>query len=82
MECDPAVSVVALYVALPPLIVLVPKVVAPSANVTVPVPVEGVTVAVSVSAELYVDGFSEETIAVVVFALLIVCESAEEVLLR
>jgi len=49
IECDPAVSVDVLKVALPPLSVPVPSVVLPSLNVTVPVAAEGVTVAVNVT---------------------------------
>jgi hypothetical protein len=46
--------------------VLVPSVVLPSLNVTVPVAVEGVTVAVKVTEEPYNDGFAEEVSATVV----------------
>lgn len=59
-----------LYVALPLLSVPVPKVVAPSLKVTVPVAADGVTVAVNVTDEPYVDGFADEdsTVEVFVFA--------------
>jgi len=50
-------------------------------NVTVPVAVEGVTVAVNVTEEPYVDGFADEATVVVVVALLTVCVSVVEVLL-
>ena len=62
-ECDPVASVERLNVALPPLIVPVPKVVLPSLNVTVPVAAEGVTVAVNVTELPYVDGFRDEVSA-------------------
>ena len=62
--------------------VTVPRVVAPSLNVTVPVgvPIEEVTIDVNVTAWPYVDGFSEEESAVELVALLTVCTSADEVL--
>jgi hypothetical protein len=44
----------------------VPRVVDPSLNVTVPVALEGVTVAVRVTAAANVDGFGAEVIVVVV----------------
>jgi hypothetical protein len=59
-----------LYVALPLLIVAVPSVLLPSVNVTVPVAVVGVTVAVNVTDEPYADGFADEarvTVVVVLF---------------
>jgi hypothetical protein len=49
IECDPAVSVDVLKVALPLLSVPVPNVVVPSLNVTVPVAADGETVAVNVT---------------------------------
>jgi hypothetical protein len=70
-----------LYVAFPLLIVPVPRVVLPSLNVTVPVAVDGVTVAVKVTEEAYVDGFADEASAIVVLTLLTVCVSTDEVLL-
>ena len=51
IECDPPVKVEMLNVAFPPLIVPVPSVALPSANVMVPVAVEGKTVAVNVTEE-------------------------------
>ena len=53
-------------VATPPLSVPVPRVVAPSLNVTVPVALEGVTAAASVTAAPNVDGFGAEVMVVVV----------------
>jgi hypothetical protein len=50
-------------------------------NVTVPVAVEGVTVAVKVTEVWYVEGFSDDATVVVVFALFTVCVSVEDVLL-
>jgi hypothetical protein len=58
----------------------VPSVVVPSLNVTVPVASEGVTVAVSVTDKPYVDGFAEEVSVTVVFALLTVWVSTDDVL--
>jgi hypothetical protein len=81
IECDPAVSVDELNVALPLLSVPVPNVVLPSLNVTVPVAAEGVTVAVNVTEEPYVDGFAEDVSETVVLALLTVWVSVEEMLL-
>src|ERR1017187_8526974 len=49
-----------LYVAVPLLIVLIPSVVPPSANVTIPVAVAGVTVAVNVAGEPNSVGFADE----------------------
>lgn len=58
-----------------------PRVVLPSLNVTVPVAVAGVTVAVKVTEEAYVEGFNDEASATVVLTLLTVCVSTDEVLL-
>ena len=58
--CDPAANADVLYVAVPLLIVPVPSVVPPSANVTIPVVVAGVTVAVNVADEPNVVGFADE----------------------
>jgi hypothetical protein len=63
------VSVEVLKVALPLLMVPVPSVVPPSMNVTVPVAVVGVTVAVKVTEEPYVDGFADEASVTAVFIL-------------
>lgn len=60
MEWAPADNFDVLYVALPPLKVPVPSVVLPSLNVTVPVAAEGVTAAVRVTVEPYVDGLAED----------------------
>jgi hypothetical protein len=67
IEWDPAVNFDVLYVALPLLSVPVPRVVLPSLNVTVPVAANGVTVAVNVTDEPYVDGFADEDNVVEVF---------------
>jgi hypothetical protein len=69
IECDPAVRVDVLRVAFPLLRLPLPKVVLPSLNVTVPVHVEGVTVAVSLTDEPYIEGFAEDDKPVVEFAL-------------
>jgi hypothetical protein len=67
-------------VAIPPLIVTVLSVVLPSTNVTVPVAVLGVTVAVNVTEAPYVDGFVDEVTAIVVPALFTVCVNVDDVL--
>jgi hypothetical protein len=72
IACDPAVRVDVLKVAFPLLSVPVPNVVLPSLNVTVPVAAEGVTVAVNVTDDPYVDGFAEDASETVVLALLTV----------
>jgi hypothetical protein len=51
IECDPAIRVDVLNVALPLLTVPVPRVVLPSLKVTVPVAADGETVAVNVTTE-------------------------------
>jgi len=81
IECGPLASVEVLYVAPPLLIVAVPSVVLPSVNVTVPVAVVGVTVAVNVTDEPYADGFADEARVTVVFVLFTVCVRAVDVLL-
>ncbi len=55
-----------------------PRVVAPSVNITVPVAVDGVTVAVKVAGLPYADGFIDDVTPVVVVALSTVCEMADE----
>lgn len=67
IECDPTASVEVVNVVFPLLSVPVPNVVLPSLNVTVPVAAEGVTVAVKVTDEPYVEGFAEDESAVEVF---------------
>jgi hypothetical protein len=67
-------------VATPPLRDPVPNVVLPSLNVTVPVAIDGETVAVKVTDVPYVDGFRDEVSATVVFALFTVCVNVDEVL--
>jgi len=84
IECDPAVNVEVLSVALPWLTVSVPSVVGgvvlPSMNVTVPVAVVGATVAVNFTDEPYVDGFTEELSVTVVLTWFTVCVSTGDVL--
>ena len=58
-----------LNVALPLLIVPVPRPVLPSLNVTVPVAVEEERVAVNVTGEPTTDGFNDEATVTVEFAL-------------
>jgi hypothetical protein len=77
----PKAKVDVLYVAVPLLTVPVPNVVLPSMNVTVPVAAEGVTVAVKVTEEPYLDGFEDDATVAVVFTLFTVCVSDDEVLL-
>jgi hypothetical protein len=80
IECEPAASVEMLNVAFPALSAPVPSAVLPSVNVTVPVAVVGVTVAVKVTDEPYADGFGDEASVTVVFTLFTVCARAVEVL--
>jgi hypothetical protein len=80
MECVPCVREVALKDADPLASVDVPKTVAPSRNWTVPVAVEGDTVAVNVTDAPTVDGFRLLMRVVVVTTLFTVCESAADVL--
>jgi hypothetical protein len=68
IECVPAVSELVASVATPPLIVPVPRDVAPSSKVTVPVAPDG-TVAVRVTPVPKVDGFGEDARATVLDAL-------------
>jgi hypothetical protein len=68
-------------VAFPVAMVPVPSVAVPSLNVTVPVAVEGVTVAVNFTEAPKVEGLREEAKATVEFALLTVCVRAVDVLL-
>jgi hypothetical protein len=49
-------------------------------NVTIPVAVVGVTVAVNVTEEPYTDGFADEASVTVVFALFTVWVSTDDVL--
>lgn len=79
IECDPELRPDVLYVALPLLIVPVPRVVEPSLKVTVPVAPE-VTVAVNITDEPAVEGFKDDAKLTEEAALLTVCVSAEEVL--
>ena len=67
-------------VALPALSVPVPRVVAPSLNVTVPVAVLGVTVAVNVTDCPNVEGLVPDVTAVVLAATPTVCVSGVDVL--
>ena len=66
IECVPAVENEVASVALPELSVPVPSEVVPSMKVTVPVAVEGVTVAVSVTLVPVATDVAEEVSAVVV----------------
>ena len=80
MECDPTDRLVVDSDAVPPLRAPAPSGVAPSKNCTVPVDPEGETVAVSITLCPTVDGLLFDAIAVVEFALLMVCVSTTEVL--
>src|SRR5574341_924710 len=64
MECTPPISVEALTVAAPPDNVPVPRTVVLSMNVTVPVAVDGMTVAVKVTELPKIDGLSDDVIPV------------------
>jgi hypothetical protein len=83
IECDPTVRLDVDSVALPTLRVPLPNEMAPSKNVTVPVAVEGDTVAVKVTDCPTVDGLRLDPRPVVVFvfaAVFTVCVKAGEVL--
>jgi hypothetical protein len=69
------------YAAFPLLIVPVPRVVLPSLNVTVPVAVAGVTVAVRIVDEPNADGFADEVSVTLVLSWFIVWLSTEDMLL-
>jgi len=81
IECEPTARAEMLYVALPLLSGPVPNCVLPSINVTVPVAVAGVTVAVNVTEEPNNDGFTDEANVVVVAVWFTVWVSVEDVLL-
>ena len=68
MEWVATASVVVLYVATPLDMVPVPRTVAPSLNVIVPVAVAGVTVAVNVTELPNADGLDDDETPVVVVA--------------
>src|SRR5260370_42348967 len=80
MECVPVDRLVVDGDAAPPVRVPAPSRLAPSKNWTVPVAPEGETVAVSITLCPRVDGLLLDAIAVVEFALLMVCVSTVEVL--
>lgn len=85
IECEPALNAPIEYVAWPLLMLPVPKVVAPSLNVTVPVgvPLPGdVTeiVAVKVTDWPITEGFTDDESETAVSALFTVCGKAELVL--
>ena len=80
MECDPVDRLVVESDAVPPLRAPAPSRMAPSKNCTVPVAPEGETVALNVTLCPTVDGLLFDAIAVVEFALLMVCVSTVEVL--
>src|SRR6476619_3775250 len=85
MECPATDSADVEKVALPPLSVPVPSVVAPSLNVTVPVGVPepgpvAVTVAVNVTDPPKFDGFVPDTTAVVVADCCPTCDVVDDVL--
>jgi hypothetical protein len=79
-EWDPTVRLEVDRVATPPLRVPLPNEVAPSMNVTVPVPPDGETVAVKVTAWPEAEGFRLDVSPVVVPALFTVSETTPEVL--
>ena len=66
MECVPRLREVVCHVATPEASVAVPSVVPPSLNVTEPVAVAGVTVAVKVTADVGCEGFGADVRMVVV----------------
>jgi hypothetical protein len=79
MECGPTASAAVLNVAVPPDRLPVPRTVAPSLNVTVPVAVDGVTVDVKVTEVPYVDGLRLDVTTVVVAAGSTSCARGDDV---
>jgi hypothetical protein len=82
IECFPLLSSEVDNDAWPPLRDIVPSDVAPSKNCTVPVAVEGDTVAAKVTWDPLLDGLELDVNAVVVWALFTVCDSGKEALLE
>lgn len=87
IEWLPRLSVEVLNVAIPPLSVFEPKVVAPSLKVTVPVGVPdpgatALTVAVKVTDWPKTEGFADDATAVVVLSVFTICVRMEEVLVE
>jgi len=80
IEFAPTASVEMLNVVFPALIAPVPRVVLPSVNVTVPVAVAGVIVAVNFTDEPYAEGFADEASVMVGLALFTIWVSTEDVL--
>lgn len=80
MGCKPSARVEVLKVAVPLLSVRVPIATPLSLNVTVPVAVLGVTVAVKVTEFPAINGFELELSVVVVLATFTVCVNVDEVL--
>ena len=83
MECAPTAREAVVSVAMPKeSSAPVPRLVAPSRNVTVPVgmPAGELTVAVKVTGWPKVDGFAEEIAVTVVAPLFTVCDNADELL--
>ena len=81
MLCEPALKVLVLHVAVPPLTAIAeqpPSVVLSAVNATFPVGAVPVTVAVKVTLAPAVDGVPEVASAVVLIALLITCVRAGE----
>ncbi len=68
-----------LSIAVPPDRVTVPRAVVPSLNNTVPVAVDGLTVAVKVTELPYADGLPDDATPVVVDALFMVCAYGNDV---
>ena len=81
-EWDAAERFEVVKVATPLFSVPVPRIVVPSLKVTVPVAVEGETVAVNVTAAPDVAGFGEDARTVVVGALLTTWLTEDDVLVR
>jgi putative methionine-R-sulfoxide reductase with GAF domain len=82
MECTPDAKVESASAADPLATGAVPRDAAPSRNCTVPVAAAGDTVAVNVTDCPAVDGFTEEVSVTLEAALLTVCATAAEVLVR
>ncbi len=75
MECQPPASAGVLNVDFPALMATVPSVALPSVKVTAPVAAEGVSVAVKVTDEPYIDGSEDALNLTVVLTVFTVCVS-------
>jgi hypothetical protein len=83
MECEPTARFFVLKVAVPPLSVRVPNVVAPSLKIAVPVAIVAVgvvTVAVKVTVAPHCEGWADDATDVLLVTLFTTCATAPEAL--